>query len=168
MKKCPYCVKKFYTWKSVRGHVASCIKSNQEFVITEEYGALHYTEFLKDKYYINSTYPKIKNINNITKTLKRKGLKPTNLSVISDNNILYTYLNTWIDMYGTLPSSREWYNSTFPKPRQIIVKFGSWNNFISSAGFEPNIQNGFGIDTYGLDKHLYRSQAEAYFSDNFL
>ena len=42
------------------------------------------------------------------------------------------------------------------------------NKAIEAAGFEPNIQNGFGIDTYGLDGHLYRSQAEAYFADNFL
>jgi hypothetical protein len=167
--KCPYCEKIFKSWKSVRGHTSSCKYNNKEYIITEEYGAIHYSEFLKDKYYIKSMYPKLQGkIKEITRVLKRKGFSPTNFSVIADSDILYRYLREWVNTHGKLPGPRDWYNTSFPKPRQIITKFGSWNTFIEAAGFEPNIQNGFGIDTHGLDGHLYRSRAEAYFADNFL
>ena len=77
----------------------------------------------------------------------------------------------FVDTHGKISSSRDFllasnydtYNSkTYRK------YFGSWNNAILEAGFKPNLQNGFGIDTKALDGHLYRSALEADFCNKFL
>lgn len=59
-------------------------------------------------------------------------------------------------------------DSDYPSYKTVQNHFKYWNAAIEAAGFEPNIQSGFGTNTYGLDGILYRSQAEAYFADNFL
>jgi hypothetical protein len=78
------------------------------------------------------------------------------------NSIIESILD-YIATTGEIPGNRDLSIST-----TASTLFGSWNAAIEAAGFEPNIQNGFGIDTYGLDGHLYRSKSEAYFVDNFL
>lgn len=176
---CPYCGQSSYTktskykgeftsWKAVRNHISSCSKNTGEYTIDEFYGAIHWSEFTKDKYYILSTYPELTNSQNTLQTLRKKGYIITNMSAVSADSILYNYVNDWVEKVGTIPSPRDWYNSSYPKPRQIIDRFTTWNNFIASAGFTPNIQNGYGIDTYGLDGILYRSKSEAYFCDTYL
>jgi hypothetical protein len=177
--KCPYCAKNSYSktsknagrfsdWKAVRYHIPSCDKNNGEYTIDELYGPIHWSEFTRDKYYITNTYPRLRNLASILKIFRRKGYLLTNMVSISSDEILFNYVKVWVEKTGTIPSPRDWYNSDYPKPRQVIEKFKTWNNFIKSSGFTPNIQNGYGIDTYGLDNHLYRSKAEAYFADTYL
>lgn len=176
---CPYCGAdsyaksskykgKFTSWKAVRSHLPSCSKNTGEYTIDEFYGTIHWSEFAKDKYYILSTYPKLRSIENTVKTLRQKGYLITNMVAVSTDDVIFSYVRDWVEKMGTIPSPRDWYNSSYPKPRQIIERFKTWNNFIEAAGFTPNIQNGYGIDTYGLDGHLYRSKSEAYFCDTYL
>lgn len=176
---CPYCGAdsyaksskykgKFTSWKAVRSHLPSCSKNTGEYTIDEFYGTIHWSEFAKDKYYILSTYPKLRSIENTVKTLRQKGYLITNMVAVSTDDVIFSYVRDWVEKMGIIPSPRDWYNSSYPKPRQIIERFKTWNNFIEAAGFTPNIQNGYGIDTYGLDGHLYRSKSEAYFCDTYL
>lgn len=178
--KCPYCNQNSYAatskftgyfpdWKAVSRHTSRCDKNTGEYTFNEVYGPLHWSEFAKDKYYITYTYPKLIKISNILRTFRYKGYKVTNMHKISDNTILFDYLILWIEENKTIPSVFDWkYNTKYPNITRITAKFGSWNNFIKAAGYNPNIQNGFGINTKGLDGHLYRSRAEAYFCDNYL
>jgi hypothetical protein len=97
------------------------------------------------------------------KALEAAGLEINNYHSHYSKEILISKILDYIADTGNLPTIRGFkYSST------CIRHFGSLNKAIEAAGFEPNIQNGFGVDTYGLDGHLYRSQAEAYFADNFL
>lgn len=59
-------------------------------------------------------------------------------------------------------------NIKYPSFTTVQKYFITWNNAIEAAGFEPNTKQLFGVHTYGRDGHLYRSQAEAYFADNYL
>lgn len=75
----------------------------------------------------------------------------------------------FVHINNSIPKLRDFkYTEGYPDPDTVQRYFGSWNDAIEAAGFEPNIQNGFGINTYGLDGHLYRSAHEAYFVDNYL
>jgi hypothetical protein len=79
-------------------------------------------------------------------------------------------IQNFVEKYDILPTSKQFINSDgkYPSNHSVRRIFSTWNAAIEAAGFTPNIQNGYGVDTYGLDKHLYRSQAEAYFVDNYL
>jgi hypothetical protein len=59
-------------------------------------------------------------------------------------------------------------NPSYPTADAIKKCFGSWNAGIEAAGLAINTSGTYGIVTIGLDKHLYRSRAEAYFVDNYL
>lgn len=95
--------------------------------------------------------------------LEAAGLSINNRHNYYNKTILIDIILDYIAATGELPTIRN-----FKYSSSCIRHFGSLNAAIQAAGFEPNIQNGFGVDTYGLDGHLYRSQAEAYFADNFL
>lgn len=55
-KNCPYCNKQFKNWKSVRGHVPTCIKNTGEYFIDLVEGLIHYTQFNN----IDKLFPNIK------------------------------------------------------------------------------------------------------------
>lgn len=59
-------------------------------------------------------------------------------------------------------------NPKYPTFTTIRKCFGSWNKGIEAAGLSSNSANTYGVYTLGLDRHLYRSRAEAYFCDNYL
>lgn len=114
---------------------------------------------LKKKYPYTKFRDKLK-YTNISKNLNTKYTKE---EVIS-------YIKNFYELYSRIPEYREFDNPNNSYPTTPVVKrlFGTWNNAIIEAVFTPSIQNGFGVDTYGLDGHLYRSKAEAYFADNYL
>jgi len=138
------------------------------------YGSLHYTEFLNtDFFYIKEKYPKLESscakIRNsfkdkgiILATLKRKWTKETIIEAIQrfykENNKIPQF-NLWHSNNST---------SGYPSTCALVNYFGSWNKAIHAAGFDPNINDGFGNRTTGLDGHLYRSRAEAEFCNRFL
>jgi hypothetical protein len=147
-------------------------------------------EFLKSFYILNNKVPTVRdfrgnpkypNSNTIAskfgswnKALILAGFKTNNSPSIpyydcSEEGIIEAIQN-FVDKYDILPTSKQFVNSSgkYPSNHSVRRIFGTWNSAIKAAGFKPNIQNGYGVDTLGLDKHLYRSQAEAYFADTYL
>lgn len=179
---CPYCgqnsysntskSKGYYTdWKSVRAHTPSCLKNTGEYFIDIAEGPIHYSEFInKNRKQVLKDYPNLKSsLLDINRSFKSRNI-PTDsfLATFTKQDIL-NLIKQFKKTHGRIPSYREIDSSSdFPSMWLVSKYFGSLNKAIEAAGFEPNIQNGFGIDTYGLDGHLYRSRAEAYFADNFL
>tara|TARA_R110000868_G_scaffold319286_6_gene580056 strand:- start:3356 stop:4036 length:681 start_codon:yes stop_codon:yes gene_type:complete len=82
---------------------------------------------------------------------------------------LLKYIHDFVAETKEIPRVKDFRNNS-KRPTSTTYQnyFGSWNKAIEAAGYSPNIQNGFGINTKGLDGHLYRSRAEAYFCDNYL
>jgi len=174
---CPYCGQdsyapsskkkgKFTNWKSISRHLSKCDKNNNSYIISDIHGPIPLEEIvntdiriLRKKYPNTSFKDKLKYTN-----VKKDLLHPyTQQEVIDAIKIFYS-------IYNRIPAYREFdspYNN-YPSTPVIKRLFGTWNSAVAAAGFEPNLQNGFGVDTYGLDGHLYRSKAEAYFSDNYL
>lgn len=181
--KCPYCGRNSYAkssrkpgkytdWKSVVRHTSSCNKNDNSFIVTNEYGPISIEEIittdpkkLKQRYPKTSFYDKIKH-------LKKLG-KLTNIPSFKITHTKESIISSIIDFYNTfsrLPGIRDFSsnNPSYPNHDTVKTHFGSWNAAIEAAGFIPNIQNGFGINTRGLDAHLYRSSIEAYFCDTYL
>ena len=70
---------------------------------------------------------------------------------------------------GRIPQRRDFNNTQeYPSNTTVTKYFGSWNNAIRAAGYKPVTSDLYGVATYGLDGHKYRSRAEAYFADKFL
>lgn len=169
---CPYCDKVLVTFKAVRAHTSKCSKNTGEYSISVEYGPIHYTELINAPYKIlKSKYPNI-SLSSIVRKFKEAGLLPESyvLRPIITKEYLIKQIQRYVNMYGHIPSSKDFNfgNCEESCTYTYIKYFGSWNSAIEAAGYFPNIQNGYGINTKALDGNLYRSQAEAYFVDNFL
>lgn len=181
--KCPYCGQNNYAdktkglfnnWLSVIRHTSKCKNNNHEYVIHKNFGPIHYTELntLSNRE-LRIKYPNI-SIGELNRTLRRNNINIKN--IVEDNtwskDKIILFLQRYYKEYGKIPSYRDLDSglskSVYPSTASLKKYFGSFNAAIEAAGFIPNIQNGYGIDTYGLDGHLYRSQSEAYFADNYL
>lgn len=93
--------------------------------------------------------------------------KPLENAYTKEN--LLNYIHKFVFETNKIPITKDFIdNNKYPSYVTYQKYFGSWNKAIEAAGYSPNIQNGFGINTKGLDGHLYRSRAEAYFCDNYL
>ena len=165
---CPYCLKYFKSWLSVRGHVSHCLLNNKEFCVDLEYGAIHFSELLDPlvhKRYKNTT------LQGYLKTFKKNNIISPSFSLTNihtKESILKT-IEEFVHKYNYVPSTRDFdSNILYPNSSTVRYYFSSWNEAIIEAGYNPVIQNGFGASTYGLDDVLYRSKAEAYFSDTYL
>lgn len=174
--KCPYCGQgcyanrsknagEFTSWSSVSKHASSCAKNNKSYLIDKVYGPISIDTIISlPRTKLRELYPKLK--------LKYKSIpRDTNNYVIkwSKETILEAIKKFYIEN-NKIPCSRD-FNKTkykYPNVKTVRKYFDTWNAAIEAAGFIPSIQNGFGIDTYGLDGHLYRSQCEAYFADKYL
>lgn len=172
--RCPYCGKNSYSktsnnsgpfkdWDAVRKHTAKCNKNTKKYYVDSFYGPIHYNELLKDDWRI--TYPKLNNIDYLRKRFIAFGFRYE--EKWNKNNIILA-IQEFFNKNGRVPAARDFQKNDYPCKNTLRRHFGTFNKAIEAAGFEPNIQNGFGTDTYGLDGHLYRSQAEARFADNFL
>lgn len=175
--KCPYCnskgTKPFKSWISVSAHTSGCAYNTGKYYINANVGIIDLSE-LSDKTNeeIKNTYPGLTNANisNINKKLVLlKTPRKDSTYKYSKEDIIKS-IQTFKNITGRLPGIRDFgsNNPQYPNHDTVKERFGSWNNAIKAAGFEPNLQNGFGVNTFGLDGHLYRSQAEAYFVDNYL
>lgn len=102
-------------------------------------------------------------------------------AAILDSGLAYTPRPSWdtesiIDVIQKfvldkdhIPKLRDFkYSKEYPDPDTVQRYFGSWNKAIEAAGFKPNIQNGFGINTVAKDGQIYRSAHEAYFVNTYL
>lgn len=177
---CPYCRQnsyaktskksgKFNNWGAVSMHTSRCKLNNNSYIICPIYGPLLIADLeLLGINNIKKIYPKLA-LKYKFKKAKINGMCSTDFSNSYTKDSLIKDIQKFYKEFHKIPSTRDFkYNSEYPSPDTIIYHFGTWNFAIETAGFTPNIQNGFGINTYGLDKHLYRSKAEAYFADNYL
>lgn len=177
---CPYCQQntyaktskksgKFNNWGVVSRHTAKCKLNNSRYIISPIYGPLLIADLeLLGISNIKTIYPNLI-LKYKLKKARAKDMCSTDFSnKYTKNSIIKDIQKFYKDSYK-IPSTRDFkYNDEYPSPNTVIYHFGTWNDAIEAAGFQPNIQNGFGVNTYGLDKHLYRSKAEAYFADNYL
>ena len=175
--KCPYCGQSSYApstkktgsftnWKSVSRHLSKCKKNNNTYIVCEISGPISVKEIENtDIRILRKKYPSTR----FRDKLKNTSLKKDLVNKYNKEDVIQAIIE-YYKIKGKIPLYKDFDNPTNNYPTTPVVKklFGSWNNAILAAGFSPNIQNGFGIDTYGLDGHLYRSRAEAYFADNYL
>lgn len=185
--KCPYCGQSSYakssknkgfftSWQAVSRHISTCAKNNHMMIIDNVHGPIALDEIASTSLRkLQIKYPGIQ-IADKLRILRKNGIKIPNMnkseSFSRDSIILG--IQKFVEEHGSIPSYRDAdaslsiRNSYLPGTHSCKKYFCSWNEAIAAAGFEPQIQNGFGVDTTGLDNHLYRSRAEAYFADNFL
>lgn len=179
---CPYCGQNSYaktsktkgeytSWKTVRAHISKCSKNNNEYTIDLSAGPVHYSIFLTSKFEeLKKLLPKSR-LSDCVKHFKSKGLLPNHyyLDRYFSKQEIIASIQHFYKIHGNIPAYRDFYaNPHYPHAVTVKEHFGSWNDAIEAAGYIPNIQNGFGYDTFGLDGHLYRSTSEAYFADNYL
>lgn len=178
--KCPYCGQeeyaktsskqgKFNSWEPVIKHQSRCSKVTHCYIITKEYGPILVSELLSiTAKEIKIKYPKA-NIAGKLHHLRKSGIISSvpALCIKHTKDDIIKSIQFFVSNYGRIPAMRE-FTDIYPSYTSAKRLFGSWNNAIEAAGFAPMIQNGYGNNTYGLDGNLYRSAAEAYFSDTYL
>jgi hypothetical protein len=173
--KCPYCKKseslkskKYDSWRSVTLHLKHCTEKTGEYCISMQHGPVHYTELLTTPLALLKTKfgTTLKDLN---KTFKERNLYTIDIFANYNENDCVDAIKAFYAVHGKVPSTKSYYriNNNYPCERTIINICGSWNAAITKAGFEVN-KSIFANPTIGKDLHKYRSQAEAYFADNFL
>ncbi len=72
--------------------------------------------------------------------------------------------------YNRIPQRRDFSKTDLKYPNYSTVTklFGSWNQAIIESGFQPEIQDGFGIRIEAKDGILYRSSYETKFVNEYL
>lgn len=170
---CPFCLstknssnKKFETWASVEKHSRQCAKNNKEFYIDKIHGPISSQDLQSQDFKIR--FPGA-NKGKIAESFRKKGISVPILTKTWTNEKILDIITNFTKQTGKIPICTDFSNNPeFPDYSTVADRFGSWNNAIAAAGFTPSASHSFGIRTYGLDGHLYRSKAEAYFSDNYL
>lgn len=180
--KCPYCYTYTYSsssksrgnftnWYAVIQHTSKCTSNSREFVISEIYGPIHYSEFLVSSLEeLLQKFPKLP-YSDFLKKFKKAGIidKSFNFCNYVSNEDIINSIKEFYAINNRIPSFRDFQNNPkYPGRTTVVSHFKTWNNAILAAGFTPNTQSGYGTNTLGLDGHLYRSTAEAYFADNYL
>lgn len=173
---CPYCQASrtrkaiFKSWTAVATHTNYCKKNNKEYAINKELGPVHYTELLntpldslKEKYggtKLRDMQQKFKTFGFIEGDFYKKYTKEDVINCIKSK----------AEELGRTPTNFDFRKTEgkYPSIGFIVKEFGSWLKALESAGFKPNTSELYGKPTLGLDKHLYRSKAEAYFADKYL
>ena len=178
--KCPYCGQetyaktsnkqgKFASWEPVIRHQSKCNKVTHCYIITKEYGPILVNDLLSSTAKeIKTKYPKT-DIASKLHHLRKTGIITTvpSLAIKHTKESIINSIQLFVSIHNRIPAMRE-FTGEYPSFTTVKKVFGSWNKGVEAAGFIPTMQNGYGIDTRGLDGHLYRSQVEAYFADNFL
>ena len=188
MIKCPYCDSSTYSskhpdiskrnqpykdWFTISKHISKCKNNIHTYFIDNNVGPIHYTYFTNKRYTdILKDYPTfISKMVAVRKYFEKYGVDIGSSKIIYTKDSIIAKIQEYVKIKNKLPNSKQnnsYIVRDFPTAPTICKYFGSWNAAIEAAGYEPNIQNGYGINTYGLDGHLYRSQAEAYFADTYL
>lgn len=92
----------------------------------------------------------------------------TKANITHDKNYIIECIKNYVKKHGKVPTSKQFdADKSFPCTRTVVAYCGSWKTAIEESGF-TYVNSGYGVQTTGLDGILYRSQAEAYFSDTFL
>lgn len=181
--KCPYCGQNSYAktskniglynnWNAVIKHLSHCTKVNYSYIIFPEYGPIPVEEILTtESKKLKQKYPKV-SFHSKMSYLRKIGILKSipSFKIAHSKQTIIETIQKFYKIHNRIPGIRDFGSNNPDYPNHDTVKshFNSWNLAIEAAGFTPNIQNGFGIDTYGLDTHLYRSTCEAYFADTYL
>jgi hypothetical protein len=175
--KCPYCGSdsyakngkkegKFTSWLIVNKHISSCIKNDKSFLIDNFYGPLPISAINNlSALELKIQYPNLKV--RYKRLIKNNG---KNYRIKWSEDTIIQAIKAFYIKNNKIPAARDFNKTSYEYPNSRTVRnyFGTWNSAIEKAGFIPNIQNGYGIDTKGLYGHTYRSKYEAYFADNYL
>lgn len=176
--KCPYCGQdsysnsskkrgKFDSWLSVRHHISRCRLNSKSYIICTNYGPISIDSINKynNIYAFKQDYPLFSGTPSyFTSSRNYRNITLTRDS-IWDKNTICNFIQQYYKNYNVIPSIRD---TPIGIMFQVKKLYGTWNKAVEAAGLIPNIQNGFGINTYAKDGILYRSRAEAYFVDQFL
>lgn len=188
MIKCPYCSSITYSykhadiskrnqpykdWFAVSKHISNCKNNTHTYFIDNNVGPIHYTYFISKRYTdILKDHPTFTSrMVAVRKYFYKYGIDIGSSKLIYSKDSIIAKIQEYVKITNKLPNSKQDNTEVikdFPSAPTVRKYFGSWNAAIEAAGFVPNAQNGYGINTYGLDGHLYRSQAEAYFADTYL
>lgn len=175
--KCPYCGSErskkviYHSWKGVAAHTKNCDKNTGEYVINLLIGPVHYSYFINNSIeqlkleFGSSKYhdmlDKFRLNGYITTTSSKKYTKEDCIKAIQDKAKILGKTPTNLDFRKT--------DGKYPCIQFISEMFGSWNAALIASGFDLHQKSPlYGVPTQGLDKHEYRSKAEAYFADKFL
>ena len=176
---CPYCnttktvdtEKIFTSFEDVKWHVAHCKLSTKEYVICNFYGSIKIDKInsYDSLAHFRKDFPKT-SIKSYTWAYLRK-TKTVDLKRLEYNKeIIIELIQNYVKNHNRIPSQEDFNLTDLKYPAANTVKryFKTWNAAIIAAGFEPNINTGFGNETRASDGISYRSQVEAYFVDHFL
>lgn len=177
---CPYCFSQktnkgvlFHSWKSVSAHTKKCKNKPEKlyFYIDHIIGPIH-VKLFEGSY----SGPKIASIlkglitrpSDIRKEFKRRGFELPEGSPSYYAIELLFFIRKFNSEYGRIPGAEDFKENTeYPSPTTYEKEYGSWNNAIKAAGFEPNITS-YGIPTKALDGITYKSRPEAEFVNTYL
>lgn len=170
--KCPYCSCSFASYNRVSKHCNSCIHNTHIFYIDKIYGAIHYTEFTnKRTEEVRVKYPKLSSLYIIATYFKKYNIDINYSNCYFSREVIISKIQEYVTLYNEIPTSKVELRKpidNFPTLPTVLRYFTSWNSAIEASGFNSNLKRGFGTASVGLDKHSYRSKAEAYFADTFL
>jgi hypothetical protein len=177
MFKCPYCSiskfknnKEFTSWKDVRQHTISCSGSTKKYIVCLHYGPISFDTInsYNSLASLKVDYPNISFHNTYWGKLRKKKLTTIKQSIWTKELIIESIQNFYKES-NKIPQGRDFRgNLNYPNASTVERHFGSWNKAIQASGFIPNLNDTYGIPTKAKDGVTYRSQAEAYFVDNFL
>lgn len=195
---CPYCGQyqssktliSFSSWRAVATHTITCKNNDHTFTIHSVKGPVRKrlkTRWDKESVItaiqtFYSTEGRIPNKREFTvtqypshETVRRifgswnKGIVAAGLPIDEwDKESIILSIKLFFAENNRIPIAKEFKGYKYPSNSTVIRHFSSWNTAIEAAGFIPNMPYSFGNITQGLDGHMYRSGAEAYFCDNFL
>lgn len=126
-----------------------------------------YIDFTKDTAYPSADTVK-QHFGSWKNGIEAAGYTTYDNTIYSKESIISSIQQFYVEN-GRIPQRRDFNNTQeYPGKTTVTKYFGSWNNAIRAAGYQPVISDLYGVATYGLDGHKYRSRAEAYFADKFL
>jgi hypothetical protein len=180
---CPYCNQSTYnktskntgnftSWEAVIKHTARCKMNTGQYYIDLIVGPIDFNEINGLSYrQILFKFPNLNaSVKHLTHAFKKKNWKvDSTVNVYSDEELL-NFLKNFYLKYNRNPISRDFRvdKENYPSDGIYLYKFGTWNNALIQAGLIPDMISGFGHQTYGLDKYLYKSNLEARFVNKYL
>jgi DNA-binding CsgD family transcriptional regulator len=166
-KQCPYCSHISDTWKSVRGHVASCAYNTHSFYISLTEGPINLINLQNRNYLeIKNLFPNLSKLElqSISQRLHKLGFST---AIVWTEESAKNAINDWVKTYNKIPTARDTYNNPLlPSDHWVKKKFKTWSNFIVYCGYLPN--KGYGTNITYKNIYTLRSNFEYYFLDKFL
>ena len=150
MFKCPYCNQdsyaktskkngKFESWEAVRRHTSKCKSNTGEYFIDLNVGLIHKSQIDTLSENIKSNKRDI-----INSFGKHKPIDKNHVSSLRFNDeFLLDQIQEFYKLNKRLPTSKDFrLNKQYTNSTVFFDHFGSWNNALILAGFEPiNIKN---------------------------